>query len=323
MSCNHPMRAFWTGNYTDKGKKEYIIIQRPDIEEIPSWYLAKRGFTPNWLVAPHSVHNGDKFLTEFVTIPCGKCIACKMAKSKEWTTRICIESNYYKHLLFLTLTYDDYHLPPNNELSKSDLRNFIKRLRNSISFRYFACGEYGTTDRSTKRPHYHMIILTDDDLGMKPEPRPNAFKSDIISRCWPFGLYELNLGDENTIAYTAGYVYKKQLAVEKDNHKIKPFISASDKPGFGLRYFQEHIDSILATKKVYFKGKTKSAFRYIWKKLSEKMDIQAIKDDLMVQAGYNTDKLKAYFKAKYFEEIGEALDQIYFDYLEDKRKEKI
>lgn len=317
------MRAFWTGNYTEKGKKEYIIIQEPDIEEVPSWYLERKHFKPNWNNAPYVSHDNERFLIEYVTIPCGKCIACKMAKSKEWTTRVCIESNYYKNCLFLTLTYDDWHVPPDGELSRSDLRNFIKRLRNHFEFRYFACGEYGTGEKSTKRPHYHLIILTDEDIDLKPTFKPNSFKNDIISRMWSFGLYELCRGDENTIAYTAGYVYKKQLSIERDNHKIKPFISCSDKPGFGLKYLEDHIESILSTKKVYYKGMAKSAFRYIWKKLSEKMDIQSIKEDLMLHAGYNQDKLKAYFKAKYFDEIGLALDKIYEDFLQNQRKEKI
>lgn len=66
---------------------------------------------------------------------------------------------------FITLTYDNAHLPISNKgfknLSKRDLQLFFKRLRKShpqgsTPIRYYAVGEYGTTYR---RPHYHIILF--------------------------------------------------------------------------------------------------------------------------------------------------------------------
>lgn len=322
MACNHPLKAFWTGNYTDKGKKEYIIA-KGNCELLSFEYAEKKKFRINRALAPYITENGHQYLIEPLTIPCGTCLACKLSKSKEWTNRVCVEGLYYKYKYFLTLTYDDYHLPVDGELSKRDIVLWIKRLRKYINFRYFLSGEYGEGIVSTHRPHYHIIILTNERLDVKPSIGANSFKCELIDKTWKFGLYELNYADEGCIAYTAGYVYKKQLSLISDKHKVKPFIKASLKPGIGYQYLLDHCDSILKTKKVYFNGKSVPAFDYLWRKLSEKIDIQPIKDELMILAGYSVDKLHWYFNEKYYDIIGNELDKIYHDYLQNQRKEKL
>lgn len=92
----------------------------------------------------------DSFIRVF---GCGHCVACKMQRSREWSFRLNCEAYYWKDACFLTLTYDNEHLPSDNSLHKEDLQKFFKRLRKDIDYpiKYYACGEYG--DRF-KRPHY-------------------------------------------------------------------------------------------------------------------------------------------------------------------------
>ena len=327
MACNHPMKAFWTGNYTENNKKEYIIIQDPDTDMLSFSYVRKRGFEINLKNNPPYISKfGEVFLTDPITIPCGHCIACRLAKAKEWTTRVCIEALDYENSYFITLTYDEAHMPYDGQLSKRDLSLFIKRLRHKISFKYFACGEYGDEKISTigiARPHYHLIILTNDELKLKSLAKPNSFISQEIAETWKFGFHEVCYADEGCISYTAGYVYKKQIRNKNDDQKVKPFVTCSDQPGFGFNYFLKHKQSILDTKKVYVHGKSNNVFKYIWRKLSEEIDIDPIKDELHILAGRSTDKLKWYFNQKYYGEFSDKLDKIYQDYLENKRKEKI
>lgn len=40
-------------------------------------------------------------------IPCGKCMACRINKAEEWSTRCALELLDHEHACFLTLTYDD------------------------------------------------------------------------------------------------------------------------------------------------------------------------------------------------------------------------
>lgn len=56
---------------------------------------------------------------------------------------------------------------------KKDVQDFIKRMREDMSrklgkrwdMKYFICAEYGPNPAGTKRPHYHGIILCNDDFN--------------------------------------------------------------------------------------------------------------------------------------------------------------
>lgn len=90
-------------------------------------------------------------------IKCGQCMECRLAYSREWAIRITHESAMHDRNCFLTLTYDDVHLPRFGQLVKRDLQLFFKRLRKNVGpFRYVACGEYGELRR---RPHFHAAIF--------------------------------------------------------------------------------------------------------------------------------------------------------------------
>ena len=106
-------------------------------------------------------------LETIVPVPCGKCDGCRLDRSKRWADRMLLEfeapagSLPPRKALFLTLTYDDDHLPKvtctdrqcRGNLSVRDTQLFIKRLRKFFyprKLRYFLCGEYGGL---TFRPH--------------------------------------------------------------------------------------------------------------------------------------------------------------------------
>lgn len=96
---------------------------------------------------------------EGLNVPCGKCMACRIARSREWTTRLIHELSYWDKASFVTLTYDNEHLPSDNSLSVRHWQLFMKRLRKQVEplkIKYFASGEYGD---KFGRPHYHAIIF--------------------------------------------------------------------------------------------------------------------------------------------------------------------
>lgn len=51
------------------------------------------------------------------TIPCRNCYACQLNYSAEWATRIMCECKQHEHNYFVTLTYDNDHLPILNDIS--------------------------------------------------------------------------------------------------------------------------------------------------------------------------------------------------------------
>lgn len=141
-------------------------------------------------------------------VPCGKCMACRISKTAEWTKRL-MDEKEGKPACFITLTYDDPHLPPSG-LVKEDLTNFIKRLRRRLepkTVKYYACGEYGDT---TARPHYHIIVI-----GWEPplhdliKIRNNLVTSRMLNDTWGMGYTSVGTVTKESAQYVAGYVRKK------------------------------------------------------------------------------------------------------------------
>lgn len=112
---------------------------------------------------------------------------------------------------FLTLTYDEEHVPSDGSLRPRDAQLFWKKLRKAgFTFRYFLCGEYGDI---TARPHYHAIIFGEDfenDRTLKFKKKENPYYvSDSVDKAWGLGHAILADVNETTISYVAGYVQKK------------------------------------------------------------------------------------------------------------------
>ena len=78
-------------------------------------------------------------------IPCGRCIGCRLERSRQWAIRCVHEASLYERNCFITLTFSPEHFPKDRSLNKRDFQLFIKRLRKKFGpgVRYFHCGEYG------------------------------------------------------------------------------------------------------------------------------------------------------------------------------------
>lgn len=170
-----------------------------------------------------------------VPFPCGQCLSCRINRRRYWTCRLLLESLDHEKSIFLTLTYDDEHLPEKSELVKRDVQLFIKRLRKRIEpvkIRYYACGEYGSLKH---RPHYHLIIFGIDFM----DP---AFYGEI----WPFGFVYAGECNRHTIQYVAGYVTKK--FVKKSDGIQREFTLCSRRPGLGYGSI-ERLFTIISSRK--------------------------------------------------------------------------
>lgn len=235
MSCNHPLYAFDTGKTTDSGKTLYFIARgQSDLASL-SQVEKKVGEVP---FSKIKMINGNPYLTDPIQIPCGSCAGCRLDRAKEWKVRCCLEASLYQHNAFITLTYDDLHLPKDGNLVKKDLQDFFKRLRYYCGdFRYFACGEYGEI---THRPHYHAILFglhfKDGHFYKLVNGRP-YFTDEKLSQSWPKGLAIVGNIDSGSISYVTGYCEKKQIDHDWFAYKVKPFSLMSRKPGIGSVYY--------------------------------------------------------------------------------------
>lgn len=203
MACYHPLTAIPLYKQSN-GKVKYRIV--PFIEDT----IGKKEVCQDGVIRP------------IMMIPCGQCLGCRIKYSQDWANRMMLELDYHKTAYFITLTYDQEHVPRHkytlgtydpltdtfvNEstgevidvfevqeslsLEPDDLKNFFKILRqdqvrnhNGNKIRFYACGEYGSL---THRPHYHAIVysLVLDDLkpyGASPKETGDSFQYYVSDR---------------------------------------------------------------------------------------------------------------------------------------------
>jgi len=55
-------------------------------------------------------------------VPCGQCIGCRLSMSRMWAIRIMCEAQMHVDKSYVTLTYDNDHLPEDNSLQKIHLQ---------------------------------------------------------------------------------------------------------------------------------------------------------------------------------------------------------
>jgi hypothetical protein len=177
-----------------------------------------------------------------IKVACGKCIGCRLERSRQWAMRCVHEASLYDDNCFITLTYNDENLPKDFSVDKKHLQNFWKELRNDgHKFRYFACGEYG--DKSL-RPHYHAIMFNfdfpDKELW-KVSQGNNLYTSEYLNEKWRKGYGVIGDVTFDSTAYVARYVMKKQEEYEKDQNgektKIPKFLVDEQT---GVTYPVEH-----------------------------------------------------------------------------------
>lgn len=168
-------------------------------------------------------------------VPCGKCAFCIKKSINGWCTRIRHEMEISSSAFFITLTYNEEHIPRghshqdcinshlDNEVCKRDLMLFLKRLRKrNEGIRYFAIGEYGTEGQ---RPHYHLVLFNVVDLQ-------SVTDSWVDQDGLPIGFVSGSKLTMGRVRYCVSYMaYPAPIAV-----KQKPFRVMSRRPGLGDDY---------------------------------------------------------------------------------------
>lgn len=150
----------------------------------------------------------QKYGETLLSLPCGKCEQCKKDYATQWATRIALESQKYKDNWFITLTYNNAHY---KDLNKEDIEEFFNNLaggHKKRSFKYWLAGEYGPT---TKRAHYHLILMNYDikPIPLAKSPLGNQiYESEKITKAWGKGYVEIQEAGNNAAAYCAKYAAK-------------------------------------------------------------------------------------------------------------------
>ena len=255
------------------------------------------------------VGQGDQLL-----LACGQCIGCRIDRSKTWAIRCMHESTLYEDNCFLTLTYDDDHLPDNGDLNYGHFQGFMKRLRKRFSdrkIRFYMCGEYGELN---KRPHYHAILFNidfpDKQKFFKTGANNIVYRSEILERLWPYGQSSIGSVTEQSAGYVARYVMKKILGRGNDINpdtgrafnaiyeringetgeikKVTPeFTRMSLKPGIGQDWFNKYFKDVYNDDAVVLEGGRKVKPPRYYDKKYELIDpdhMESIKQERVLKA---------------------------------------
>lgn len=210
-----------------------------------------------------TLKNGERRL---ITVPCGKCYACRSNRRADWTFRIMEEARNHNSAFFLTFTYEDNKLPTTLDgkptLVKSHLQNYMKNIRHLTKnkLKYYAVGEYGS---ETKRSHYHMILF-----GF-----PADIRYKLISE-WKHGFVVIGEVNQATIHYVTKYMLKDT----KEIHGREPPFSLCSQ-NLGASYLQNkrmHLQNSKTT--VQLNGYEQRMPRYYKERIFSKLSLQELNE---------------------------------------------
>lgn len=220
----------------------------------------------------HPIHVKHKKAVIPVIVPCGRCIGCRLERSRQWAVRCVHEMQLYDQNCFITLTYKPGEIPDRG-LSKAHLQQFFKQLRKVANgpLRYFSCGEYG---ERFKRPHYHAIVfnyrpcdlvelgaiaqLAKKDVYSGKAFNQILFTSEILENIWGKGFVSVGEASFETAGYVARYVVKKVVGDEAFAHygqKWQPeFSLMSRKPGIGADWLKKYQSDVYPKDGFHLRG---------------------------------------------------------------------
>lgn len=231
MPCFHPIDAYKSATVGKSGKRGISFTKAEGYVDLP------------------------------VKVPCNQCIGCRVDRVSQWATRLVHEAQLHDQKSFLTLTYDDEHLPLSNSLVKKDLQDFMKRLRyhHGGKLRFYASGEYGD---NYGRPHYHVILFGcdfSDRVKCSGNGDHTFYTSETLTRIWGNGFALIGSVTLETCRYVASYVIPKITGKAAEKHYervdsetgeiiqlVPEFANMSRRPGIASEWYEKFQSDIHA-----------------------------------------------------------------------------
>lgn len=222
--------------------------------------------------------SSEAFVDLHVDVPCGKCLGCKLERSREWAVRCVHEAQMWRSNVFVTLTYrsecegvfceslhpGDSHLPQVNglpTLRPRDFRNFMKRLRHEVpGVRFLQAGEYGKKGRC----HHHALLFNcdfDDKYPVVERKFGMLYRSPTLERLWPFGFSSIASVAFESAAYVARYTLKKVNGDEAEAFyagREPEYMTMSRRPGIGAKWLEKYMSDVYPRGVVVTRGGVRS-----------------------------------------------------------------
>lgn len=217
-------------------------------------------------------------VTGLGVVGCGQCIPCRINKRREWVHRLMLEGSQYEDNAFITLTYDEEHLPyvagpqlPGDThlatLIPKHLQDWLKRFRKAVEplkVRYYAAAEYGD---ATERPHFHIAMFNFPSCSWGQTRTHKQYccaSCDLVRSTWGMGNIYLGTLEETSMNYVAGYVLKKLTNKFDDRLRGRhpEFARMSLRPGIGADAMHDAASTLLEFNLVEAQGDVPSALRH-------------------------------------------------------------
>lgn len=201
------------------------------------------------------------FIDMPMEVPCGQCIGCRLERSRSWAIRCVHEAQLHDANCFITLTYNNEHLPADGSLDVAHFQKFMKRFRkkHGTGIRFFHCGEYGSR---LGRPHYHAAIFgfdfADKVLWKKTDAGSDLYRSADLESLWPFGFSSVGSLTFDSAAYVARYIMKKVTGSAAPDHygDLRPeYVTMSRRPGIASGWFDRFHSDVYPSDEVVHNGK--------------------------------------------------------------------
>lgn len=176
------------------------------------------------------------------------------------------EASMHEHNSFITLTYEEQHLPDRNKLEHKDVQDFLKRVRKKYNVRYYMAGEYGPENG---RPHYHMCLFGhdwNDKIFLKTTPSgEKIYTSAELSKFWPWGFTSTADVTFESAAYVARYCLQKITGdMAEEHYKRYDYLGEytlppeynrmSLKPGIGAEWLKKYMTDVYTYDYVIING---------------------------------------------------------------------
>lgn len=229
MPCYSPLKGYRSRTVSDDGKRALVFSANQGFVDLP------------------------------VTVACGQCIGCRLERSRQWAVRCTHEAQMHENNSFITLTYDDEHLPEDGSLHLRDFQLFMKRLRERVGvrIRFYHCGEYG--DRQG-RPHYHACIFGygfPDRVKWKVINENPSYRSELLEETWQQGFSCVGEVTFQSAAYVARYILKKITGAAAPAHygvKVPEYTTMSRRPGIGKPWLNQFLRDVYPSDFVVVNG---------------------------------------------------------------------
>lgn len=274
MPCYHPLEAWRSTQVNPSGKRPLV-------------FTAAQGFG------------------SALPIPCGRCIGCRLERSRQWALRCVHEAQLHAENCFVTLTYSDEKLPYGGTLIKKHWQDFMKRLRKRTSAKilYFHCGEYGERSR---RPHYHACLFGidfPDKLFYTERNGCKLYTSEALDAIWGHGFCTIGAVTFESAAYVARYVMKKVTGELADKHyeHVEPetgeiirlpseYVTMSLKPAVGKTWYERYGADVFPDDSVIIRGREMKPPKYYDKQyeLADPEAHKALKEKRLAEARANS-----------------------------------